>query len=530
MKSPGKPSYFKAFVAFMLAFATQAYAQDCLKDTVPPVLSCLDTVVMNHPLCGNIQYFPSEFSYKVQDDCPVSSAFDKDFQIPYYEYMDFISKYGYENDVEIFVKDLAGNQSTCVTHFYFSKKIFQATVPVNLEVYADSWHDESLKKFYFGLKTKNGHVYKASFKDGNSLAIPINDYVDLDSVLVGVDSLAKMEEWIVSTYDAFRIVRHIIGQYDLRKTAHAIAADWNQDGVIDLRDVKGLRDFIRGGHDSLRSFFALLVDDQGKPVGNSMLFDPNPNAVYNIWLDERGNTNNRFPIQTGTSIEAVSQFGGPSINWLAEDVACKKGQRYVVKFRFNDSTDVYGVQTAFAYASNKITVDQVKSEQHNTGNMFYQILPNMVRTLFWNVSDPNKTDEFPMLQFEITALVDCKLSEVFSVAKSGMASFSIKTNDEVHPAALKFHTIKTTSGDAWMGNRLNLFPNPSEGRVCFDQGIHGSGSVQWQLFDLNMRMVAQGKLDEALHCVEFPTSLHGEFWLVLMESGRMKEKHLLIIE
>ena len=530
MKSPVKPSYFKTFVAFILAFATQGYAQDCLKDTVPPVLSCLDTLVMNHPLCGNIQYFPSEFFYKVQDDCPVSSAFDKDFQIPYYEYMDFISKYGYENDVEIFVKDLAGNQSRCFSHFYFSNKKFHSAINIGISLYSDYWEGDDLKKFNVGIKSKAGHVYKASLQDAGSLHIPVNDYVDLDSLLLGTDSYQTGPRRILSTADAFRIVKHIVGYYDLRKTAHAIAADWNQDGVIDLRDVKGLRDFIPGGYDSLRSFFALFVDDQGKPIGKTMLFDPNPSTVYNIWLDERGNINNRFPIQMGTSNEAVPQFGGSPINWLVEDVVCRKGQHYTVKFRFNDSTDLYGVQTAFAYASNKITVDQVKSEQYNTGNMFYQILPNMVRTLFWNVSDPNKTDEFPLLQFEITALVDCKLSEVFTVAKTGMASFSIKTNDEVHPAALKFHTIKTTPGDVWMGNRLNLFPNPTEGRVYIEHGIPGNESVEWQLFDLNMRMVAQDKLDGTLTCVDFPTSLHGEFWLVLMEAGQMKEKHLLIIE
>ncbi len=514
------------------------YAQDCNQDTVAPVIICRDTLLLFHPWCGNSSIFPANFLIKAMDSCPFVVSFDADHNIPFKDYMEFLSDFGEYGTIPIYATDSSGNQSSCLSYFHFSKLIFYFSIPIALQVFTE-FDLEDWTNFRIAIQDKNRQAHSATFDllHSGTLNIQVNDHIEPDSLILSYQGSGFPMRSKVSYYDPLQILKHIAGIHSLRGTSNEWAADMNNDGILDIRDAKILTAYLFSGDWDEAAygpmFYAAFLDDQWGPVSTrGVPYGQNayPGRVYRIALDQKGNINQQVPVRQEVANEKMVHFPGPSVHWRAFDRELLPGQSYSMPLLLSDARSFWGIQTALAFDTNKIRVVRVSGRTENAYRLYSTVLPGQIRFALANLFNQNVTGGLSEMVIDLVAKERCKLSEVLAIGDAGMSSFLLNENNDPYPVQLRVEKLKMAPGEEWRPPKINVYPNPPNGRLNIELQDPCVEPCQWVLYDGLMRPLASGQTEGSGEWLELRPEWKGTCWLVISGNGQRLGVKALILE
>jgi hypothetical protein len=514
------------------------YAQDCNQDTVAPVIVCRDSLALSLGWCGTEKILAMSFLLRAEDSCPFVISFDKDRNFPGKYYTEFYAEYGDQNYIPIYVTDSSGNQSSCQSFFYHSNRRYYTGIGIGLNLYTEFFRND-WGHFILSIQDKKRQVHSASIDllQGGIIAIPVSDIIEPDSVIISFWDPDNTMPSLVSSADVVQILKHIAGIHSLRGTSNEWTADMNNDGILDIRDAKILTAYLFSGDWDEAAygpmFYAAFLDDQWGPVSTrGVPYGQNayPGRVYRIALDQKGNINQQVPVRTEAADEKMVNFPGPSVHWRAFDRELLPGQSYSMPLLLSDARSFWGIQTALAFDTNKIRVVRVSGRTENAYRLYSTILPGQIRFALANLFNQNVTGGLSEMVIDLVAKERCKLSKVLAIGDAGMSSFLLNENNDPYPVQLRVEKLKMAPGEEWRPPKINVYPNPPNGRLNIELQDPCVEPCQWVLYDGLMRPLASGQTEGSGAWLELRPEWKGTCWLVISGNGQRLGVKALILE
>lgn len=525
-------------LGFILLLNFTIRSQDCLKDTIVPVIICKDSVILKLGWCGNGSIYPEVFAEKITDNCSLQSvSFDQEGKIQELELTQFLAQFGNINVLSIYARDSSGNVGTCPVLFKVSDETFHSTIPMNLQVLSEFW-TEDYSLFKMGIQGEHQTTYWNAFNGytGSKLSIPVYNYLDPKQFLTSVNEQKNPERSLITSYDLLMTIRHITGIHSFGNTINKLNADMNEDGSVDIRDVKAQYDHILHWSPTdpvyKPKYRAQFVDTDGIPIGDSILYSSNTNEIYRVSLDQKGNINRSIPFYQNISQEPVSQFTGIQQYWNTKDIECKQGQKYNLRFTLSDSSYLFAIQSGFLFHPEYIKVDSVFVPQTYSGKFYSKILPQAVRTVFLNTSNPKITSQFPEFNVAITAQKNFNLSDAFYSINTDMSNLKINYDGQINPVAVKFNRLKQAAAESADIQKINISPNPSQGHFHISGYFPHSDEIELLVFDVfsnnilhkKIRLLS-GYLDDNIYIEQ-----EGLYYLVFKKGQQYLERALIVVQ
>lgn len=522
---------------FSLFAFTFLQSQDCQNDTLPPVIICKDSVTLRFGWCGNEMIYPSEFIQRVSDNCSLQSiSFDKDGIIQDLEIMQFHLQYGNSNSIPIYATDTAGNVSHCLVYYKVSNETFYSSLKINVNVLSDFLNDE-YDHFKIGVQGLDSKVFWNPFYpyNGVSISIPVYDYLEPMYLRLAPNESKIEKRSLITTYDMILVIKHITGIQSFENTINKLNADLNEDGTIDIRDVKAQYDHLIYWNltDSLYKpkYKASFIEPDGRPLTDSIAFSPNPSSQYLVSLDQLGNINRNIAFSHVTPLEPITQFTGPTSYWETKDILCKKGQSYLLRFRLTDSSYFFAIQSGLEYLPEFLKVDSVINPLQQNVGFYSKILPNAVRTIFFNRSNPIFRSVYPEFYLQITALKDFKLSEGFRIVNTDMSQFKIHYDGQIFPVTPRFTSLKTAFADEAEIKRTTLAPNPSTGLIELNAYFPEADQIELILMDAFGTPMVQRQIPLLSGHLNYTYQIlqEGLYFIILKQEDKIVYKQRIII-
>lgn len=529
---------FSILIPFMLSISPFSFlrSQDCQNDTLPPVIICKDSVTLRFGWCGNEMIYPSEFIQHVSDNCSLQSiSFDRDGMKQDLDILHFHLQYGNSNTIPIYATDSSGNVGSCLVYYKISDETFYPSVTINLQVFTE-FYNEDYDRFKIGLQSQDAKVFWNSFNayKGSKLPLNIGDYITPKNLRVGINENQIPERSLITTSDMIMVIKHILGIQSFEQTINKLNADINEDGTIDIRDVKAQYDHIiyMNSTDSLYKpkYKASFVEPDGRPLADSIEYSHIPTTQYYVSLDQLGNINRSIPFSQIIPREPLTQFNGPTSYWETKDIFCKKGQSYLLRFRLTDSSYFFAIQSGLEYLPECLKVDTIFKPNQNVG-FYSKILPNAVRTIFFNRSNPILRSFYPEFYLQITALKDFKLSDGFRTVNTDMSQVKVNYDGQIFPVTPRFTSLKTAFADEAEIKKTTLAPNPSTGLIELNAYFPEADQIELILMDAFGRPILQRQIPLISGHLNYTYQIlqEGLYFIILKHEDKIVFKQRIII-
>ncbi|MBK9108785.1 MAG: hypothetical protein IPM92_10570 [Saprospiraceae bacterium] len=527
-------------LVFYLSFMSLSnlQSQDCLNDSIPPVLICKDTFTLRIGQCGNGYIYPENFLHKVYDNCSLESvSYDHDGQIREVELWFLLDNSGLGKNIQIYVRDTSGNVGSCYSFFRISDETYYSIIKMDLNVYSDFWSEE-YTNFKLGIKGQDQKVFWNTFDTytGSQFTIPVYDYLKPSQLRVDINENKSPERSLITTYDMILNIRHITGIQSFEGNINETNGDMNEDGSIDMRDVKAQYDHILhwSPADSIYKpkYKASFIENDGKPIADSISYNSNPSIQYTVSLDQIGNINRSIPFSNIPSQEPIVQFPGEIQYWDTKEIDCKKGQKYVLRFRNSDSSHFFAIQSGMEFNPEFLNVDSVYVPYDFSSKFYSKIFPTAVRTVFFNTSNPQVKSEYPEFYLVITAHQDFKLSEGFKPIHSDMSRLKINHDGEIYPVEFRFNRLKSTAGEEAEIQKFVISPNPSNGVFHLSGYFPGTNQVELNIYDAYSSLIFQKNIQLFLGILNDVIEIKqdGLFYLIIKEGDQVLCRNRIVVK
>ncbi|MBK8956453.1 MAG: hypothetical protein IPM34_12995 [Saprospiraceae bacterium] len=515
-------------------------AQDCTNDTIPPEMICHDSVELKFGWCGNEQVYPWTFLKKVTDNCKLANiSFDPQGMQPYPDVMMFEIQYGRNNLIPIYAFDTAGNRSQCYSYFSISDDKYYSNIAVKVLILSEfSDYTEQLGPFQIGLSGKKGEQHSTSLNklSNNSISIPINKNLTPTTLYLKVDSLHSSMNSLITTYDINYTALHIVGRKNFQGTVNEYNADMNQDGYVDIRDLKSQYEHILQWNPqdpTLKpKYHAHFIDDLNRILGTEQNFHILNNELYLISLDQLGNISRAIPESSQSRTEKIISFPGESIFWNTRDIDCKSGHRYQVKFRLSDSSSYFAIQSSLDFDPSYLKVDTVRALIGAQIKFYHNVYPEGVRTLFLDMSKPKTGHQVTELVLEFTALKNFSLHQAFEKSNPSISNYILHDDNQIFSVKPKFINFKTTTGEGSDAKNMGLWPNPSTKLVRISKFFPALDQVELTITDVRSQTVYRRNL--VLHSGylnhELELKNKGMYFMHFTNQGRLISEETVLIE
>ena len=213
----------------------------------------------------------------------------------------------------------------------------------------------------------------------------------------------------VTTYDIVLIQRHILGTQFFQSPYQWIAADIDNNGVVDVRDVSALRRLILGTHDDFQNNTSWRFVDAEYPFSGFNPLDENFNESYMIpdfnanmtGLDfiavKIGDINNTVNPSGASQSDERSQ--SHPLVFEIEDNNFQSGEILEVNFSSKDFQDIDAFQFTLLFEESQLDLIEVRSEvlKFENSNIGTQAMDQGVLTVSWNDLMPISADEDEVL-------------------------------------------------------------------------------------------------------------------------------------
>ncbi len=242
----------------------------------------------------------------------------------------------------------------------------------------------------------------------------------------------------VSTIDLVMIQRHILGLETLTSPYKLIAADINNDQVINGSDLIELRKLILGiytelpQNDSWRFINSSQSMDQQYPWPLSeirMILDLDNDMMQEDFVGVKIGDINGSAIANAVS-STVSARSGQELSLNYDDKSYNEGEIVNMKLSVDDITELSGLQ--FTLNTSGLEVVDVISDGMEISEGNFAVLSDNATTFSWNSSKAVAKSEFFTIQFKAT--------------EAGTLSDNVTITSDITPA------------EAYAGNDLRIIP------------------------------------------------------------------------
>ena len=349
-----------------------------------------------------------------------------------------------------------------------------------------------------------------------------------------IDSISKMDGPLelkpqydyhplngVSTYDIYLIQRHILGIENISNPYYMIAADVNDDGRIDVRDIAELRNLILGRIDEFRDNTSWRFIDGDHEFPGGML----PTQLYlpeSVWIESQGEriiTRDFKAVKigdvNGNALLSASDGSASSERSLNErtvkvpDYRLEPGAVAQIPVYAGDFDHFNGMQFAMAWEASDLKLIDIKwADELGVSDENYAL----------DASD----DNYKALKLSLSSIASIKLGAEkrigtlhFASKSGGQLSDMIQLDTELMKPELFFGPgeidgLKLQFGDEHAdisGDRFELFqnrPNPFTGFTEISFVIPEDGPVRIEVFNSNGKMVGSRtySLDRGYNSIE----------------------------
>ena len=263
----------------------------------------------------------------------------------------------------------------------------------------------------------------------------------------------------VNTVDLIRIQRHILGLARFDSPYQYIAADIDQSGRIDGRDLIELRKFILGIYDdfplntSWRMLDATFVfEDDSDPLRQAF---EDSYVVYNLREDMEvdflgvkiGDVDNSVSLFTDSN--KIEQRSKERIVLESDDIWLNEGEESEIKLTMPELVSLEGLQGVVDFAISDLLIVEAKLENQLSSGQVYIDQDKGKIAYCWHSTDAINI-EGEVLTFKVTAKTSGWLSKMISVDNSRISSEGYAA-DNLYSIELRLRSP--------LNKKVRLYPN-----------------------------------------------------------------------
>jgi hypothetical protein len=348
--------------------------------------------------------------------------------------------------------------------------------------------------------TLSGSTYTALNEPVNDVAVNISSAAGMNASVFTVGGNYQFDELVVgddytlepsynatvdlsrvTTGDLITISRHILGIQEFSNDYQPLAADVNQDEVINVVDMIGIRRVILGLDngfpltDSWR-FYLENTDDEETYTENNLI----GNVIVPTFIAvEMGNVNGT-PLGFNGENEGRSQ-----LKLRFDELEMKAGESYVVSCVGNEK--LLGFQGTLV-AKPGLEIKEIRFGLLQAGNFNLEKLGQGLLPFSYE----GETGE--LFELEIRAISDAKLSDLLSISDRVTTAEGYKVNGEVTDLSLDFKRPEIASAAVQLFQNVpNPFGAATEIRFVLPQEMAATLIIQNQRGQLLRRYEVDGK-------------------------------------
>lgn len=400
-------------------------------------------------------------------------------------------------EVEMWVTDINGNTSFCLTHIdiqdnsgfcppTFTNAKVEGEIMTEVKDRVENVRIELLHSGRNELMTNTNGAYIFD-------QIPTNQKYELTP--------RKTDGWLngVSTADIVKIQRHILGIEPLSSGYKMIAADVNRSGEITAKDVSELRRLILGitseiqGNTSWRFVHALhTFNDISEALKMPV---PESYEISNLYGDMKLDF---YAIKVGdiNGTAATKGFGGISqrsghiLELESDATEMKKGEEMFIAFRAVNGKQYSGLQFTLEWLTSQLEILGVEGNfNKGISNEHYSLhqLNNGKLSFSWN---GNMEDGMELFTLKVRVKENGNVSEVLRIGQSITPALSVAADGSEGQIALKFR-----------GSAQETFvvipnePNPWKDETLIGMILPQSGAVRLTVYDVSGKIHFIDQLD-----------------------------------
>lgn len=455
---------------------------ECEQDTTPPVLICPDSVITRFGWCGNEQVWPGEFVSFYADECSVPIlSFDPEGQKTSVELIEFPAYNGHL--LSIYARDLAGNQSECITKLIVKEYI--STVKTNVSLLTELYGEDNqwLKIGLHGSEGKNFYSAPLNSNTNQETIIGVYDHVDLKSFYLNIDPKAVLNHYSF-TSSAVNLSRSIAGNPQMLKSEITdVFQDADCNGVLNMLDVKAMRDYMvyDKQNNCVGKPFAAFVSAHGKLLDSTQAYFKNGPHNFTIAFSRIGKSPGKINDTNFISRLDKTQYEQVGHYWTAPPLSCENGMEYEVEYSLRDLIHLFGVQGSFWFDSTKIKIHSVKLNSFGTFN--HSINHNTIQFSYFDFGYGilQLTDLRMNIQF--SAKTECKLEDVIKASNHGISNFAIGADDQFYPVKINYELSTNNENVINYTRTINAIPNPVLVHSHLKLLVKNSGTYQMEWLD-----------------------------------------------
>lgn len=426
---------------FLFSFFISGESQDCLNDTVPPVIICKQDFIYRTGSCGNDLVFASEFVLTAFDNCtPVSITFDKEEN---YRWLELGTFWCYQTgpfcEITIYARDTFGNVSECISTYKMVPKTNYDLISCEL-IYG---FPREIDKINLKFRTNTNTVYstvKDKYSNKLSFWATYDGLETINSLILDVFD-TPFTEYRITDFDLIETLYLIIGQGRYLSPVNYKSADSDCNGEVNLIDVYRTKKYqvqIPYAEPCLGKPLLYFIDSNGNILGREIPYVEDPIELPIIAYNIIGEINRYLPDPGIAFNNPVTKYAGNPVIWNTKEINCQKGNQYAVDFTLNDSVSLFGLQCNFEFDSNLIRVDNFST---NFTYLNKNIYPTDIRLNWVNGFGPKFENDYPKATILFTAKSDFKLSDAFKPSEQSISNFAITSDGTVRPIVTSFSFV-----------------------------------------------------------------------------------------
>lgn len=330
----------------------------------------------------------------------------------------------------------------------------------------------------------------------------------------------------VSTFDALRIAKHILGLAPLGSPYQIIAADVNQSNSLTTMDIGELQKLIT------KLYTAFPNNSSWRFVTKDFVFQDNSNPFASIFptshlfKDTLPNQEISFlPIKVGdVNYSAITDSSslvpteplGPILEAILPDTALKAGTVVEIPLYLGEKGKWEGIQFDLMFDANVIEMEQVKPNFFQNSYYNFITMPGTLILSGLRLSPKELPENQAALFLRIRVLKDAMLKDIVAFNPNHIRAEAYDEKETIRPLQLQFEkmllgsehnlsyaqppvwgTVSTTDADEanFIGEP---WPNPVSGNFFVEIGPDLVDKALLEISDLNGRILYSGLLPNTL--------------------------------
>lgn len=426
-----------------------------------PVLQCLPNTTVLMPDNGILNLFVKDFIISATDNCSrnLFYSFDPNTIKPILtiDCREFESQ-GFPAEIRkkqtIYVRDVAGNQSTCET-FIVINDDKRVCVNANKIISAQfqTLSNKPIHEIAVQLNGKSGSLRNLNTACSNTYT---QAYERKEYPYALVAAKSDRNKFGVDVRDVWMIRKDLL-DFPYLSPAARLAADVNGSGTMTAADIAEMDKLILG---SVKDYSKRSVYTWNF-IGDSLNRD-----LSNIAQDNVNVTGFKYGDVNGSSLSFCDEqeiIRNPCLKLQFDNITLEKGKQYKINVSSVVLDHVAAMQMDIRYDPSSVRISNVVIENNSFGGLNYIHANDLSLLLMHNLDEGEILPKETLFSIELEALKNTETKSIFKITDGITRSIGYNANGDPRNICLNDISSKTQDEDFLAS--LQIFPNPSSSNV-----------------------------------------------------------------